>query len=150
QPLALIVTANNAVEPVAGGTVTFSAPSSGASAALGSSGPVPIGSNGQASTTATANASAGPYTVTASTRGASSTAQFLLANLRTAAFSSLAGPTITYGTATVTLSGMLLAGSVVPTGSVTVTLEGVTHSAAIQSQGRFSTSFDTESLGVDG
>ena len=70
NPLAVIVTANNPLEPVAGGIVTFSAPASGASASLSLSSPVTIGSNGQASVTATANAIGGQYTVSASTAGA--------------------------------------------------------------------------------
>ena len=67
NPLAVIVTANNPLEPVAGGIVIFSAPASGASASLSLSSPVTIGSNGQASVTATANAIGGQYTVSAST-----------------------------------------------------------------------------------
>ena len=74
------VTANNPLEPVAGGIVTFSAPASGASANLSTSSPVTIGSNGQASVTATANAIGGQYTVSASTAGAAAPASFVLTN----------------------------------------------------------------------
>jgi len=80
NPLAVIVTANNPLEPVAGGIVTFSAPASGASANLSPSSPVTIGSNGQASVTATANAIGGQYTVSASTAGAAAPASFVLTN----------------------------------------------------------------------
>jgi hypothetical protein len=52
--------------PVSGITVNYSAPSTGASAALSSSGTVVTASDGTASLTATANATAGAYTVTAS------------------------------------------------------------------------------------
>ena len=80
NPLAVIVTANNPLEPVAGGVVTFSAPPSGASANLNTTSPVTIGSNGQASVTATANAIVGQYTVSASTTGAATPASFVLTN----------------------------------------------------------------------
>ena len=70
-------TANN---PVSGATVTFMAPGSGASAAL--TGPSAItDASGNASVTAVANSTAGSYTVTAVTSGASSTASFSLTNL---------------------------------------------------------------------
>jgi len=77
QPLELTVTANNPIEPVDGGVISFTAPSSGASAAL-SAGTATIAS-GQADVTATANASAGSYTVTVSA-GGSSAASFSLTN----------------------------------------------------------------------
>ena len=80
NPLAVIVTANNPLEPVAGGMVTFSAPASGASANLNTTSPVTIGSNGQASVTATANAIVDQYTVSASTTGAATPASFVLTN----------------------------------------------------------------------
>ena len=57
--------------PVPGVSVTFAAPTSGASAALSSS-TVTTGANGQASVTATADATLGSYTVTASATGVSS------------------------------------------------------------------------------
>jgi hypothetical protein len=74
NPLAVVVTAKNPVEPVVGGTVTFTAPATGASTRLSSPNPVTIGSNGQASVSAVVNATAGSYTVTASTAGAASIA----------------------------------------------------------------------------
>ena len=150
NPLAVIVTANNPLEPVAGGVVTFSAPASGASANLSASSPVTIGSNGQASVTATANAIGGQYTVSASTAGAATPADFALTNTAQPALSDLAGPTIVYGTSTVTLSGTILAGSTVPPGSVSITLDGDTQSAAIGTSGSFSGVFNTASLGVAG
>jgi hypothetical protein len=79
DPVAVTVTANNPVEPVAGGVVTFVAPSSGASASLGAT-TVVIGSNGQASTTATANSVAGSYTVAVTTAGATAPAILQLNN----------------------------------------------------------------------
>ena len=56
NPLNVSVTANNSVEPVNGGVITFTAPSSGASATLSASTAF-IGSSGQASVTAKANGS---------------------------------------------------------------------------------------------
>ncbi len=105
NPLAVIVTANNPLEPVAGGIVTFSAPAGGASASLSTTNPVTIGSNGQASVTATANAIGGQYTVSASTAGAAAPASFVLTNQflsQTISFGPLAGQT--YGVAPITLS----------------------------------------------
>ena len=79
NPLQVLVTdaANN---PVSGATVTFTAPGSGASAAL--TGPSAItDATGHASVNAVANSVAGSYTVNASTSGASGTASFSLTNL---------------------------------------------------------------------
>jgi LPXTG-site transpeptidase (sortase) family protein len=68
DPLVVSVTANNPVEPVNGGLVTFSVPSSGASANISGS-PAAI-SGGNASVNATANAITGSYLVSASASGA--------------------------------------------------------------------------------
>jgi hypothetical protein len=78
-PLVATVTANNPSEPVAGGLVTFTPPSSGASAILGGS-PATISAAGTASVTATANGSAGRYTVSATASGILTPASFSLAN----------------------------------------------------------------------
>lgn len=75
-PLRLTVTANAAGEPVSGGRVTFTAPSSGASAAISGS-PATIGAGGAAQVSATANGTVGAYTVTASTKGSASAAFYL-------------------------------------------------------------------------
>ena len=83
DPLQVLVTdaGNN---PVSGATVTFTAPGSGASAAL--TGPSAItDATGHASVTAVANNLAGNYTVTAATAGVSGTASFSLTNLAAAA-----------------------------------------------------------------
>ena len=64
------ITALNAVEPVNGGQVVFTAPASGASATLSGS-PATI-AGGSASVTATANGSEGSYQVMASAAGAGS------------------------------------------------------------------------------
>src|SRR5262249_49090076 len=78
-PLVVTVPPNSPGEPVAGGLITFTAPSSGASAALGGS-PATISAAGTASVTATANGSAGSYTVSATARGVTTPASFGLAN----------------------------------------------------------------------
>jgi Right handed beta helix region len=71
NPLAFTVTANDPMEPVAGGVLTFSAPASGASAAL-SAGTVTIGTDGSASVIAADNSIAGSYDVTVSASGVGS------------------------------------------------------------------------------
>ncbi len=148
NPLAVTVTANNAVEPVDGGIVTFTAPSSGASAALSSITAV-IGAEGATSVNATANTIGGFYTVTATANSASAT--FSLHNLFPLSFSGLSSPSITYGTSSVTVSGTLADGSRVPQGeTVAVTLDGVQHAATINSSGAFTTSFNPSSLTVSG
>jgi len=72
NPLAVTVTANNAVEPVDGGVITFVAPSAGASATLSAATAVIAG--GQASVTAKANATPGRFFVTAAASGAATVA----------------------------------------------------------------------------
>jgi hypothetical protein len=79
KALVVTVSANNALEPVAGGVIAFKAPVSGASAVLKSS-PATIGSNGQASVAATANGTAGTYAVNASASGIASPVRFSLTN----------------------------------------------------------------------
>ena len=79
-PLVATVTANNPVEPVAGGLVTFTPPASGASAILTGS-PATIGAAGTASYTATANGIPGGYAVTATARGITTPASFSLTNV---------------------------------------------------------------------
>ncbi len=64
---------------IAGVSVGFAAPASGASAVLSSATAV-TGADGRASVTATANATAGSYAVVASVSGAASTASFALTN----------------------------------------------------------------------
>jgi hypothetical protein len=77
SPLAVLVRANNWVEPVDGGVIRFAAPSAGASATL--SADTAVIDSGQASVTATANATSGKYSVTASASRAGSTS-FALSN----------------------------------------------------------------------
>jgi parallel beta-helix repeat protein len=77
--LVVTVTPNNPIEPVAGGLVTFTPPSSGASATISGS-PAIIGAAGTASVTATANGFAGSYSVSATARGITTPASFSLSN----------------------------------------------------------------------
>ena len=85
NPLAVTVTANNSVEPVDGGIISFATPTAGASAVLSAA--TAVIANGQASVTATAGTVAGSYTVTASTAGVSTVAGFALTNTPAAAAS---------------------------------------------------------------
>ena len=68
-PLVVTVTANNPIEPVAGGQVTFIPLAIGASADLADN-PATISSSGAASVTATSNGFPGSYTVSATASGA--------------------------------------------------------------------------------
>jgi hypothetical protein len=79
DPLTVTVTANNNLEPIDGGVVTFTAPSSGASATLSANNATIDG--GSASVTAAANDSVGSCTVSAAVSGASTPANFLLLNV---------------------------------------------------------------------
>ena len=78
-PLVVTVTAKNPSEPVAGGLVTFTPPSSGASATISGS-PATISAAGTASVTATANGIVGSYTVSATASGITTPASFSLTN----------------------------------------------------------------------
>lgn len=78
-PLTVLVTDAGGL-PVAGATVTFSAPASGAGAAL-SAMTATTGADGKASVTATANGIVGSYVVEARVGGVSTPAQFHLSNL---------------------------------------------------------------------
>ncbi len=151
EPLAVTVMANNSGDPVAGGVVAFVVPSSGASALLASSDGT-IGSSGVASASATANATAGSYLVTASAIGIAGSLEFSLTNnLIPFTFSGLTSPEITYGTPSVTIAGTLAYGSFVPLGeTVTITLNGIARSATINTGGSFSTNFSTSNLPVSG
>ncbi|MFZ5880906.1 MAG: choice-of-anchor Q domain-containing protein [Chloroflexota bacterium] len=114
-PLIVSVTANAALEPVNGGKVTFTPPSSGASAALTGS-PATV-TDGAASVDATANGTTGSYTVTASTRGADDV-NFSLANQETPVITWSNPADIVYGTA---LSGTQLNATANTPGTFTYT-----------------------------
>ena len=147
------VTAVNSDEPVANGVVMFtiSPASNGASATLSAPTAV-IGADGTAQLEATANSLGGDYTITATTGGAVASAEFSLTNQVQPVFSGLADQTITFGTTQATFTGRIAADSQVPEGeTVSLTLNGVTQTAAIASNGSFSSVFnDTADLGVGG
>jgi hypothetical protein len=77
--LAVTVTANDPLEPVVGGDITFTAPRTGASTVL-SGMTATISPNGVASVTATANGMAGSYAVSATASGVATPAAFDLTN----------------------------------------------------------------------
>ena len=79
NPLVATVTANNPIEPVAGGLVTFTAPASGPSAVISGS-PAVIGAGGTASVTAASDGYAGSYIVSATASGVPVAASFGLTN----------------------------------------------------------------------
>ncbi len=95
HPLAVTVTATQAIEPVDGGTVTFTLPSSGASAAFATTSctvsgdhltatcPITLVSGTETATTPvlTANSTTGGYAATATARGVATSATFTLTNL---------------------------------------------------------------------
>jgi uncharacterized repeat protein (TIGR02543 family) len=113
--LGLTVTPINTGDPVAGGVIIFTPPSSGASATITGS-PATIDSNGAASVTASANGTVGSYAVTASASGADSV-DFSLSNYdKPTAVTGTTSP-ITSGSAT--LSGTVNANNA----STTVTFE---------------------------
>jgi filamentous hemagglutinin family protein len=85
-PITATVTANNVIEPVAGGTVTYIAPSSGATITAGIR-TATIDALGNANLTPTATTTAGTYTALAETLGATGTAIFNLTNTPDVPFS---------------------------------------------------------------
>jgi len=76
QPLTMAVTADHASDPVDGGLVSFTTPTSGASATLASA----TIAGGSAASTPTADGNAGAYSVSASASGISTPASFSLSN----------------------------------------------------------------------
>ncbi len=152
NPLGVTVTANNPVEPVAGGVVTYTVnPNSNNASATLSAPTAVIDQAGVAEVGATADSTVGPYTVTASAAGAGSSATFSLTNEIAVSFSGLSSPSITYGTASTTLGGKLYAGKQAPQGeSVTIMVNNVSESATVAADGMFSAAFDTAAFGVAG
>jgi hypothetical protein len=78
KPLTVNVSAQNPIEPVNGGVITFTPPPWAASAMLSAT--TTTISGGSASVTVTANDDSGPYTVTASAAGVGTPADFSLTN----------------------------------------------------------------------
>src|SRR5206468_1832498 len=101
--------------------------------------------------------SGSPYTITYSYAGdsnfngdVSDTSTQLTVNKATPTFSSLSGPTITYGDTPPILALTLRDALPISTGNVSITLNGVTQMAAIDGSGNFSSSFATGALAVSG
>ena len=118
--LSVKVTANDPSEPVAGGVISFGAPSNGASAALSSS-TATIGSDGVASVTATADTTIGSYMIAATTLGAVAAVDFKLTNQTM--------PTLTVVDAGGTYNGLAFPARAIVTGASGTggpSLEGVT------------------------
>jgi parallel beta-helix repeat protein len=140
-PLAATLTENFVQVPLQGVTITFSAPSSGASATLSATS-AETNSSGGVSVTATAGGTAGKYTVSASATGVASPATFNLTNQTQPSFSGLTNQTATYGK-TVTFTGTLSAGQQVPAAGeeVAVTVGRATSDAQIAADGSFSVQF---------
>jgi hypothetical protein len=68
-------------------------------------------------------------------------------NKLTPVFTNLAAPSITAGTATVSLGGSIAAGTFIPTGdTVTIILNGTSKPGPINNDGSFSANFDTSAL----
>src|SRR5262249_19566649 len=156
NPLAVTVVARNPAEPVAGGIVFFTVTPDGGGAGAGlSAATAVIGADHQAQVRATANAIEGTYVVTASTAGALTPPRITLTNLHNnlvhAIFGSLAPPSITFGTATVTLTGVLALGALAPEGEpLAVTFGGLTQQVLIGRGGAFSATLNTAELTVAG
>ena len=150
NPLAVSVIANNPLEPVIGGLVSFTVNpgTAGAGAELSVMTAI-IGADGVAMVTATANLTWGPYTITASAAPTSAPTEFNLANVVSISFVALSTQSVIYGTYGVTVSGGLSAGAPVYGGeTVAVTLGDDTQIAAIDAGGQFSTTLFTASLTV--
>jgi hypothetical protein len=121
NPLVVTVTAQDGIDPVADGQLTFTPPTGGASAALSPANPVTIAADGTATVYATANGTGGSYQVTANTAGASAPVAFDLTNQSTTV--TLNNATATYGAASVTLNADITSGGVgVTEGTVTFTV----------------------------
>lgn len=116
-PLAVTVSPNNPSEPVAGGQVTFTSPTSGASATL-SGNPAVISATGIASVTADANGFGGTYVVSATANGTTTPAIFNLANRPTIHVP--ANAQTAYEDVDQAISGISIGDA--PTATVTVTL----------------------------
>ncbi len=113
SPLAVAIAPVNAGEPVNGGQVTFTAPTTGAGATF-SGNPATIISDGTASLTATANDSAGTYQVTASAAGANAV-NFDLENISVSPAVDAANSTVSADPTSVVADGS-------STSTITVTL----------------------------
>ena len=123
-PLVATVTANNPIEPVAGGLVTFTPPQSGASAIL-SGNPATISADRHGERRPPPRtASSVRYTVSAGARGITNTASFSLTNQAIPTITTTPSmSTVTLGTSPVTLNDTaVLSDGYNETGTITFTL----------------------------
>jgi hypothetical protein len=139
--------------PSSDGNVTFKSDGS----AIGSCSSVAVNASGQATcTTSTLTVAGSPHAITAEYRGGANFADSdgtlaggQTVNKASPTFSNLtASQTITYGTASISLSGKIAAGTSFPSGqTVKATINGVDSSpATIGSDGTFSITFDTHAI----
>jgi Bacterial Ig-like domain (group 3) len=153
EPLEVVVTADDAGAPAAGGVLAFGvSPAPGGASATLSAASVTIASNGIAEVNASANAIPGSFTVTATTVGGVAPAEFHLTNDRfPLTFMGLSNHSVEYGRTSVTFAGTLSDGAQAPQGgTVAAILAGVTQDAPIGSSGAFTTTFDPAALTVSG
>jgi uncharacterized repeat protein (TIGR01451 family) len=122
-PLVATVTANNPMEPVAGGLVTFRPPATGASAVLAGN-PATIATDGTVAVVAAANGDVGRYTIPAGANGITNTAVFTLTNQAVPTITTTPNVSaVTLGTSPVILKDTaVLAQGYFETGTITFTL----------------------------
>jgi hypothetical protein len=109
--------------------------------------------------TSTLSVAGSPYTISFAYGGdanfnPASGSSKLTVHLPTPVFTNLSAPVITAGTELTTISGHLdstVTGQIVPSGEIIkITLNGVTHSARLNLNDNFKTTFDTSALGASG
>jgi Bacterial Ig-like domain (group 3) len=149
DPLTVMVTAKDPNEPVAGGVISFALPASGASAAILGD-PTTIAANGEAFVTATANSSAGPYTVFASILGTTAEAEFQLTNLPiptpTVAVSASTGSAV-FGQSIILSATVSASAGPTPTGTITF-FDGGTDLGIVALNGSGDATLTTSSLAI--
>jgi hypothetical protein len=156
NPLVVTVVARNPAEPVTGGIVSFAiTPDAGGAGAGLSAATAIIGADHHAQVTATANAIEGNYSVTALTAGGLTLPRIFLTNVGNnlvhLGFAELAPSSITFGTATVTFTGVVAFGGVGPQGQLlSVSFGGLTQQVVIGRGGAFAATFNTAGLTVAG
>jgi hypothetical protein len=151
-PTALQVTVTSNGAPANGVTVTFAAPSSGASCTLANT-TVTTNSSGIASTTCTANTIAGPYIVTASATAATAPADFSLTNTAATAAISVNGgnnQNATVGTAFGTALSVLVTSNGSPDANASVTFTVVAGSSGASGSFAIGGTVDSETTNSQG
>jgi hypothetical protein len=125
-PLVVTVTANNPIEPLSFGLITFIPPARGASATLTGS-PATLSGSGMASITASANGSAGSYTVSARATGIKTPATFSLTNTMS---NTALEPSASDALRQAGNAGIKMAGNVYVDSSSSVSLSGIGDASA--------------------